>query len=71
MAKPNHDERVARVLRDLSALILSAKKTHELQRHYPDADADRMDSIIERTGQRVEKLRELREDFEDLMGVPL
>lgn len=55
----------------LSDLIAASLKTREAQRHFPVADADKMDAIIKFEGTRVRVLRDIRERLENEMARPM
>jgi hypothetical protein len=64
----HRDERVAAVLEGLTSLIVSNSHSIGSEQHMPGADADRSDDLIAMQTKTVSKLRELRQQFEDLVA---
>ena len=64
----HRDERVATVLEGLTSLIVSHGHSLGSEQRMPGADADRSDDLIAVQTKTVTKLRELRQQFEDLVA---
>ena len=62
------DEAKENVVNGLTQLIASTLRSHEHERAMPTRTADAMDHYIGATGERVKKLRQLREEFENEMA---
>lgn len=58
------------VVTALSALIMQAERACKAEQTFPGFDPDKMDDKIKHYADRVEKLRDLREQFESLINTP-
>ena len=67
----NHGEACAKVITNLSALIFNNLRSHQLERHHPGSNPDRMDDLIKATGERHAVLTRLRDEFEREMAKPV
>lgn len=54
----------------ISALIMQAERSMKMEQTSPGFDPDRMDDKIKHYADRVEKLRDIRENFETIMNTP-
>lgn len=58
------------IINNLSDLIAQGNTSLQQERHHPGFDADKMDSAIKTLTSKVSKLREIREQLEDLFATP-
>jgi hypothetical protein len=66
----NYTELQISVVHGLSALLAATRTRYELERHFPQKDADGMDDAIAAGRDRIEVLKRLRDEFEAEMAKP-